>query len=222
MTKKDIIFKSIKMDIENDYYVQNQVLESENMLCKKFECSREPVRRALKLLKEKGYITSKQGLGYFINPREFYSTSNITSLSVEGYNTLSTEVLLFEKIKNNVDENFHSDYLFHFIRLRKNELNVIYEEGYINETLLKKFNKDSCLNSIYKYFVQHGFKPTHDIKEFVSVLIDEKHPINSCASNKIKCSIRQKHKLYSNENLVEISYQIKEHDKFTIIATENQ
>ena len=55
-TKKDYIYGEIKNLILNGEFKEGELLISENEICKRYNVSREPVRRALKRLKEKGYI----------------------------------------------------------------------------------------------------------------------------------------------------------------------
>lgn len=53
--------------INNGVFKPKRKFLSESMLCKKFSCSRQTVRRALEILEQKGYITRIQGSGTYIS-----------------------------------------------------------------------------------------------------------------------------------------------------------
>ncbi len=76
------LYENILKDIENKKYSNSSKLPSENNLASKFEVNRHTVRQALKLLKDQGYIYTKQGKGNFIsNIKVPYSISNKSSYS---------------------------------------------------------------------------------------------------------------------------------------------
>ncbi|MCC5426371.1 GntR family transcriptional regulator [Clostridium botulinum] len=219
-TKKDYVYGELKKLILNEEFKEGELLISENEICKRYNVSREPVRRALKKLIEKGYVNSKQGKGYYINPREIYLNTTIASLSVESKAKHSTIVLEFKTILNHIGEQFNSKYLHTYKRIIKTEDNVIYEEGYVPYDLFENFNIKKCEGSILSYF-QHEMKYTltHDRKELKSMLIEDEHIINQYTPKKVTHSIQTTHNLYSNNVLIQISKQIKYNSDVTIIST---
>lgn len=218
-TKKDYIYGEIKNLILNGEFKEGELLISENEICKRYNVSREPVRRALKRLKEKGYINSKQGKGYYINPREFYLNTTITSLSIESNNLNSTIVIDFSVIPNDFKQKFTSETLYKYKRIIKTDDNVIYEEGYLPRDIFEDFNEEKCRGSILNYFEKDkNLTLTHDRKELKSVLVHENHIINQYSPQKITNSIETTHNVYCNNLLIQISKQIKYNSDITIVS----
>lgn len=219
-TKKDYVYGELKKLILKGEFKEGELLISENEICKKYNVSREPVRRALKKLIEKGYINSRQGKGYYVNPREFYLSTTIASLSVESKVIHSTIVLEFKTILNDIEEHFNSKYLHAYKRIVITEDNVVYEEGYLPYDLFEDFNIKKCEGSILNYFENEmNLLLTHDRKELKSVLVDGDHIINKYSPEKISHSIQTTHNLYSNNALIQISRQIKYNSDVTIISS---
>lgn len=220
MTKKDYVYEEIKKLILNGEFKEGELLISENEICKKYNVSREPVRRALKKLKEKGYVNSKQGKGYYINPKDFYLNTTIASLSVESKKIHSVIVLEFKTILNDKKEYFNSKYLYVYKRIVKTDNNVTYEEGYLPYDFFEGFSIKDCEGSILNYFRdQKNLTLTHDRKELKSILIDNDHIVNRYMPEKITHSIETTHHLYSNNLLIQISKQIKYNSNVTIVST---
>lgn len=53
----------LRLEIENGLYSGKQMLPTEQLLCQRFQISRQTVRRALAVLEEEGLITRRQGSG---------------------------------------------------------------------------------------------------------------------------------------------------------------
>ncbi|MCT4662113.1 MAG: GntR family transcriptional regulator [Tissierellales bacterium] len=219
-TKKDYVYRGLKTMILNGEFKEGEQLISESEICKKYDVSREPVRRALKKLIDKGYINSRQGKGYFVNPREFYMTTTIASLSIESKNRHTTTVLEFKTILNDFEDRLQSKYVHVYKRIIQTDDNVIYEEGYLPYDLFDDFNIEKCEGSILKYFEDDkGIQLTHDRKDLKSVLVAESHVINKYSKEKIGHSIETVHNLYSNNQLIQVSKQIKQNSDITIVST---
>lgn len=220
MTKKDYVYNELKKLILKGEFKEGELLISENEICKRYGVSREPVRRALKKLKEKGYVNSRQGKGYYINPEEFYLSTTIASLSVESKEIHSTTVLEFKTNLNDMKDYFNSKYLFTYKRIIEAKDNVIYEEGYLPYDLFENFNIKKCEGSILDYFENEmNLTLTHDRKVLKSVLVDKNHVINKFTPEKITHSIQTTHHLYSNNILIQISRQIKYNSDVAIVST---
>lgn len=219
-TKKDYVYSELKKLILNEKFKEGELLISESEICKRYEVSREPVRRALKKLIEKGYINSKQGKGYYINPRDFYLNTTIASLSVESKMKHTTTVLEFKTILNELEDRFNSKYLHAYKRIIETEDNTIYEEGYLPYDLFENFNIKNCEGSVLNYFEEEmNLSLTHDRKELKSVLVNLDHVINKYSPIIVSHSIQTTHNLYSNNLLIQISKQIKFNSDITIIST---
>lgn len=219
ITKKDYVYGELKKLISKGDFKEGELLISENEICKRYNVSREPVRRALKKLKENGYVNSKQGKGYYINPREFYLNTTITSLSVESNKIISTSVLDFKVIKNDIKEFSGSEYLYSYSRVIETNDNVIYEKGYIPKDLFESFSIEKCKGSILSYFEDEmKLTLTHDRKELKSIMVESDHIINQYIPEKITNSIQTTHQVYSNNSLIQISRQIKYNSNIIIVS----
>lgn len=65
--KYQSIADSLRLEIENGVY--KQLLPTEQLLCQRFQISRQTVRRALSVLEDEGLITRKQGSGSHLRER---------------------------------------------------------------------------------------------------------------------------------------------------------
>lgn len=68
----DSIYQDIRSNIENGVYPYQSLLPSESVLTQAFDCSHNTIRRALSILKEKGYVQPVHGKGVRViwRPRE--------------------------------------------------------------------------------------------------------------------------------------------------------
>lgn len=62
-SKYDNIYRDLKEKIENDEFIYQELLPSENSLIQKYECSRNTLRRAISKLVTDGYVQTMQGKG---------------------------------------------------------------------------------------------------------------------------------------------------------------
>lgn len=218
MTKKDIIYNNLKDDILKGKYIAGNLLPSEYEICEKYSVSREPVRRAIAKLREKGYIISKRGKGNIINPKEYYLHNSIASLSEEENDIKDIIVLELKKIEN--DNLFEDEeHLFKYKRIIFSKDNTIYEKGYLPFSQFSKFNIIDCKEGILEFI-----KQTHKIKVlkkvFNSILLDEQHIINTYLEQPLKTSIEVKQKLFDDKGkLIQYSIQIKKDSKFSYVTT---
>ena len=67
--KYQSIANALRLEIENGLYSGKQLLPTEQLLCQRFQISRQTVRRALSLLEEEGLITRRQGSGSHLRER---------------------------------------------------------------------------------------------------------------------------------------------------------
>lgn len=61
--KYKAIYTDLKNKIESNEYTYQEMLPSENLLIKKYDCSRNTIRRAISRLVQGGYVQSIQGKG---------------------------------------------------------------------------------------------------------------------------------------------------------------
>lgn len=67
--KYQSIADSLRLEIENGVYSGKQLLPTEQLLCQRFQISRQTVRRALSVLEDEGLIIRKQGSGSHLRER---------------------------------------------------------------------------------------------------------------------------------------------------------
>ena len=67
--KYQFIADSLRSEIENGQYSSKQLLPTEQLLCQRFQISRQTIRRALSVLEEEGLITRRQGSGSHLRER---------------------------------------------------------------------------------------------------------------------------------------------------------
>lgn len=61
------VYNSIRSDILLKNYPDNTLLPTENLLMEKYGVSRNTIRKAIKMLQENGFITTKQGSGSVVH-----------------------------------------------------------------------------------------------------------------------------------------------------------
>ena len=72
MRKYDAIYQDLKEKIEAEIYATGSVLPSESALQDMYHASRDTVRKALRLLKDDGFIQSQKGKGSTVINRQEY------------------------------------------------------------------------------------------------------------------------------------------------------
>ncbi|KGO13395.1 trehalose operon repressor [Clostridium botulinum] len=157
-----IIYNEISNKIENNKVQSGEKLSSENEMMKKYNVSRDTIRKALNLLESNGYIQKVKGKGSFvldINKFDF-PVSGLTSfkelstkMGVES-NTLVKELKLikpdnFLMKQLNLSKN---DDVWKVIRVREiNNKKIILDKDFFNKKYVPLLTKDICENSIYEY-----------------------------------------------------------------------
>jgi DNA-binding GntR family transcriptional regulator len=171
----DIANQLIAM-IEAGEYRSWGVLEGELYLTRLFSASRVTIRKALTLLKDKGYIHSRQGSGYYVNPPEFYKEQHLTTLSDRYDNmNLSSAILTFD-IEDATDELtkmfhlFEGQKLYHYRRIRLiDDIPVALEETWMPVSLFEDFNESNLYGSVMQYIESRNNVISHDFKRIQAV-----------------------------------------------------
>lgn len=101
MAKYETVFKDIVKRITNNEFIDTNKLPTENELIEYYQVSRNTIRSAINVLKERGYIYPIQGSGYYIHYIEsdisFLGGTKGVSFDHPG-NKVSTKLLEFELI----------------------------------------------------------------------------------------------------------------------------
>ena len=104
----DGIYFDLKRDIEEGVYAYKDLLPSESVLVKKYDCAHNTVRKALAILSRDGYVQAIHGKGVRViytpvarENKPFYELAGVESFAKTGERhgfTASTKVLLMETI----------------------------------------------------------------------------------------------------------------------------
>lgn len=155
------------------------VLEGELYLTRLFSSSRVTIRKALNLLKDKGYIHSRQGSGYYVNPPEFYKEQHLTTLSDRyAYSNLSSSVLEFDKVDPTEELRvlfhlFEDQQLYHYRRIRLiDDVPVALEETWMPVHLFQHFSEADLYGSVMKYIEECRYMISHDFKKIQAVTLN--------------------------------------------------
>ncbi|MFZ7131144.1 MAG: GntR family transcriptional regulator [Eubacteriales bacterium] len=95
----EIIFNSIRDDINRGTYKVAEMLPSENTLAKSFNTTRMTVRNALIRLTDEGYIYSVAGKGYYIKEKKYnkysftFDETKIMNTNIEEAKLISVDII---------------------------------------------------------------------------------------------------------------------------------
>ncbi|MFO8068810.1 MAG: trehalose operon repressor [Alkalibacterium sp.] len=179
MSKFQDIFLDIESDILNQQYKAGELLPSENELSKKYNVSRETIRKALTLLLESGYIQKKQGKGSIVlDIKRFdFPISGLTSYKeLQDAQNINSETLLIKNQKETIPEhiaaflNVSKETEVHaLIRARKvdGEI-VILDKDYLLTSVIPTLPDKEAKKSLYNYIEKEmGLIIGYARKEFV-------------------------------------------------------
>ncbi|HHX69360.1 MAG: trehalose operon repressor [Miniphocaeibacter sp.] len=192
---KKIIDFFIK-EYNNNNILPGDTVPSENELMKRWNCSRDTVRKAMTLLAERKYIQKNQGQkSTVLNRKEYeFPVSRITSfqeLVKKRKLNAFTEVVKFETVTKshpiyNLFKVPKSEKILEIIRIRKidNE-KIILDKDFFLEKYIGNLNKEIASGSIYEYLenelgLRIGFakktitveKPTEEDKRYLDLKED--------------------------------------------------
>ncbi|WP_101841938.1 UTRA domain-containing protein [Halobacillus sp. Marseille-P3879] len=163
-TKFMDIYEDLKDKIERHVFEYQQLIPSENMLAKEYNCSRNTVRRAIAELVSKGYLQTKHGKGVRVIYQEFKQneymfgeTETFKQFAQRNDKQHRTEVVLFEEVT--ADEQIQEitsmplgTTLYHLQRVRYLDGNpVIMDHNYFRADVVKGLTVEIAEDSIYEY-----------------------------------------------------------------------
>ncbi len=179
MTKFQEIAQNLMDLIKNGTYRPWGAMEGEFMLAKRYQCSRATIRKALNVLKEQGYIHSRQGSGIYVNPEEFYQERLMFTMSDRFRKTrLDSKVLKFSIEEATTEQaaefSLRGDQrLVHYTRLRLSEKKpLVIEETWMPVELFPTLNKAALLGSIMQFMEDQGYVVSHDFKTIRAINLD--------------------------------------------------
>ncbi|GGF17948.1 GntR family transcriptional regulator [Halobacillus andaensis] len=163
-TKFMDIYEDLKDKIERHVFEYQQLIPSENMLVKEYNCSRNTVRRAIAELVSKGYLQTKHGKGVRVIYQEFKQneymfgeTETFKQFAQRNDKQHRTEVVLFEEVI--ADEQIQEitsmpigTTLYHLQRVRYLDgTPVIMDHNYFRADVVKGLTVEIAEDSIYEY-----------------------------------------------------------------------
>lgn len=170
MSKHETVYRDLRKKILDGTYASRSALESEEVLCKRYEVSRPTLRKALDALKQDGLVHSRQGAGIFVNPPEFFAENNLTTLSERfagQHVKVSSKVLLLETVPAEAfAEAFQigeKDPLIHYRRLRLvgGKPHAL-ENTYMPAYLFPGFSEKALMGSMIHYIENDcGYSISH-------------------------------------------------------------
>jgi DNA-binding GntR family transcriptional regulator len=179
MTKYQEIAQDLIQLIKSGTYRAWGAMEGEHMLAKRYQVSRATIRKALNVLKEQGYIHSRQGSGIYVNPEEFYQERLMFTMSDRFRKTrLDSKVLKYtvEEATPELDRQFSlgSDKrLVHYLRLRSLEKKpLVLEETWMPVELFPTLTKEILFGSIMQFMEDQGNVISHDFKTIRAIRLD--------------------------------------------------
>lgn len=163
MKKFEKIYQDLVDKIANRIYPVDSFLPSEPLLSQEYGVSRETIRKALKLLEERGFIQKKQGLGSIVlnyqrfalpisgltSYKELHERQSLpTQTQVIQNSLIQAPTFLVEAGLLAPDES-----MIHLIRLRLMDGEpVIVDEDYIRHQIVDHIPNHRAQDSIYEYF----------------------------------------------------------------------
>ncbi|MFE3975716.1 MULTISPECIES: GntR family transcriptional regulator [unclassified Peribacillus] len=162
--KYRMVVEQMEKEILEGTCTLNTKLPTEEELMKKFDVSRNTIRKAINILAEQGYIYQVQGSGIFL--REFSRPGCISMKNMNGLtkqfekDEMTSEVLkldlieadekLAEKMKCNLKTK-----IYNLKRVRcLNGVPIVIEESFFNKDIIPIINKEIANGSIYEYIVE--------------------------------------------------------------------
>jgi GntR family transcriptional regulator of bglA len=162
MTKKyEYVVKQLEYEIFNKEYEATNKLPTEEELMKRFDVSKNTVRKAIELLVRKGYIYQVQGSGVFL--RNISNPGYLMMTDIQGLDKISKKYNSSRKILSlsiiEADEELSNRMkcslgakIYHLKRLRCiNNVPFEIEESFYNKDIIPYLNTEICNSSIFKY-----------------------------------------------------------------------
>lgn len=162
--KFDAIYQDLKHKIENQEYMFQDLLPSENTLVTMYGCSRNTVRRALGMLIEGGYVQARHGKGVQViyqppapNSFIFGGIESFQETVARNKMQAETEVICFTEItcdeRTSVKTGFaEGAELYYVQRVRRlNGKALILDINIILKELVPELTPEICSQSIYNY-----------------------------------------------------------------------
>ncbi len=188
----ETIYKDLKQKIEQNDFVYQELLPSENTLIQTYNCSRNTLRRAVSRLVTDGYVQTMQGKGV----RNIYQPIDQTAFTIgeiESFRESAsrngrhpyTKVLLFTEFAVNEKQSAYTGFptgseIYYLQRLHYlDDMPLILNHNYFLKEAIPGLTKEIAENSIYQYLEKTLHMTIVNSKRIMTVekitQIDEKY-----------------------------------------------
>lgn len=180
MSKYQMIYQELLNQIKSNEIKANTYLPSENELMKKYDASRDTIRKSLNLLVQNGYIVKEKGKGSRVIDLNIinFPVSGVTSfkeLEKTFHGTVETivQVFLEEEVSESLKKHLFMEdgHVYHVERVRKIDgEKVILDIDYLNAQVVPGLMIEHAKDSLYAYIEkQLGLKISFAKKEITVV-----------------------------------------------------
>lgn len=232
-TKFTDIYDDLKAKIEGSRYSYQDLLPSENVLIKKYVCSRNTVRRAISLLVGDGYVQPIHGKGV----RVIYQKPNQTEYLIGGIETFkesairnkkkpSTKVIFFneEKVDATLSKKTGfkiNDEVFHIKRVRYlDDIPLILDDNFFLKNIMPDLTKQIANDSVYDYLEKNLGINIVTSKRWITVKIASNLDKKYLELDKYNCVAMVSSQTYDNDgNLIEYTESRHRPDFFSFQNT---
>lgn len=162
MAKYKDIADDIRSKIKNGEYTYGQKLPYEYVLCMRYNCNKETMKKSLDILVKEGLIIRRRGAGTFVkdyDPNESKGSTTIRGLTAKykGIKEVKNQIIEFEVLP--ADELLAKklqielgDFVYHIIRLRLlDNLPYVLDISYLPLNVIPNLKTEHLLGSIYEY-----------------------------------------------------------------------
>lgn len=162
--KYKMISEILEKEINDGFYDKNKKIPTEEELGKRFEVSRNTIRKAIECLVQKGCLYQIQGSGIFL--RRTVDSDNINTINIQNMNgvtndfrnqTIETKIIEFKLIKSDKEISNKMGckigtpvYYVNRLRLIDKSPGII-EYSYFNKEFIKHLDENIIKDSIYNY-----------------------------------------------------------------------
>ncbi|MCA9766197.1 MAG: trehalose operon repressor [Carnobacterium sp.] len=162
MNKFNEISLEIQSAIINQIYLPGNLLPSENELAKKYEVSRETIRKALSLLLENGYIQKQQGKGSIVlDIKRFdFPISGLTSYKeLQTAQHINSQTIVSSNIKTDLPSSLaerlrlpeHTEVIYVERQRKVDGEIVILDKDYLLTSIISDLPNEAAQDSLYSY-----------------------------------------------------------------------
>lgn len=182
-SKSQQVINYINTKIENRFFIEGQIIDSENTISQKLNISRMTVRKAIDELVSKGVLYREKGRGTFVSIKpkyaEFSSGFGFTKEATKrGFKPSTIDATI--RIVNSDSENSEilripiSTKLWEVTRVRcTNEIPTLYAEEYFIYSQTQDLDLDVVEHSIFDYIEDIGIVPSYSDQKIEASLCDE-------------------------------------------------